>query len=87
MSPRGQDSFSELSVIFGLFLALLQVISFMNVKTRSQVRNDNITSVSAESSRKLDGILAMMDVLITAKNDMLSKLDKLEIAQSTIIKT
>lgn len=59
----------------------------MNVKTRSQVRKDNMTSVSAESSRKLDGILAMMDVLLTAKNDILSKVDKLEIAQSTIIKT
>ena len=43
-------------------------------------------SDSADSSRKLDDILAKMDVLITAKNQMLSKLNKLEIAQSTIIK-
>ena len=45
-----------------------------------------MTSESADSSRKLDDILAKMDVLITAKNQMLSKLNKLEIAQSTIIK-
>ena len=43
-------------------------------------------SESADSSRKLDDILAKMDVLITAKNEMLSKLNKLEMAQSTIIK-
>ena len=43
-----------------------------------------MTSESADSSRKLDDILAKMDVLITAKNE--SKLNKLEMAQSTIIK-
>ena len=43
-------------------------------------------SESANSSRKLDDILAKMDVLITAKNEMLSKPNKLEMAQSTIIK-
>ena len=45
-----------------------------------------MTSDSADSSRKLDDILATMDVLITAQNEMLSKLNKLELAQSTIIK-
>ncbi|KAK2573716.1 hypothetical protein P5673_001403 [Acropora cervicornis] len=45
-----------------------------------------MTSESANSSRKLDDILAKMDVLIAAKNEMLSKLNKLEMAQSTIIK-
>ena len=45
-----------------------------------------MTGESANSSRKLDAILAKMDVLITAKNEMLSKLNKLEMAQSTIIK-
>ncbi|KAK2549078.1 hypothetical protein P5673_030580 [Acropora cervicornis] len=43
-------------------------------------------SESANSSRKLDDILAKMDVLITAKNEMLSKLNKSEVAQSTNIK-
>ncbi|KAL9976908.1 hypothetical protein ACROYT_G014250 [Oculina patagonica] len=37
-------------------------------------------------SVKLDDILAKMDVLITAKTEMLNKLDKLEKAQSTINK-
>ena len=41
-----------------------------------------MTGESADSSRKL----AKIDVLITAKNEMLSKLNKLEMAQSTIIK-
>ena len=45
-----------------------------------------MTGESAESSRKLDDILVKMDVLITAKNEMLSKLNKLEMAQNTIIK-
>ena len=45
-----------------------------------------MTSESANSSRKLDDILAKTDVLITAKNEMLNKLNKLEMAQSTIIK-
>ena len=45
-----------------------------------------MTSESADSSRKLDDILVKMDVLITAKNEMLSKLNKLEMAQNTIIK-
>ena len=45
-----------------------------------------MTGESADSSSKLDDILAKMDVLITAKNEMLSKLNKLEMAQSTIIK-
>ena len=44
-----------------------------------------MTSDSADSSRKLDDILAKMDVLITAKNELLTKLNKLELAQSTII--
>ena len=58
----------------------------MSIKTRSKARKHEMTSDSADSSRKLDDILAKMDVLITAKNEMLSKLNKLEIAQSTIIK-
>ena len=45
-----------------------------------------MTGESANSSHKLDDILAKMDVLITAKNEMLSKLNKLEMAQNTIIK-
>jgi len=45
-----------------------------------------MTSDSADYSRKLDDILAKMDVLITANTEMLSKLNKLEKAQSTIIK-
>ena len=58
----------------------------MSMNTRSKARKHEMTSESADSSRKLDDILAKMDVLITAKNQMLSKLNKLEIAQSTIIK-
>ena len=38
-------------------------------------------SDAADSSRKLDDIPAEMDELITLKNEMLSKLNKLEIAQ------
>ena len=57
----------------------------MSINTRSKARRHEMTSESANSSRKLDDILAKMDVLITAKNEMLSKL-KLEMAQSTIIK-
>ena len=58
----------------------------MSINTRSKARKHEMTSESADPSRKLDDILAKMDVLITAKNQMLSKLNKLEIAQSTIIK-
>ena len=58
----------------------------MSINTRSKARKHEMTSESADSSRKLDDILAKMDVLITAKNQMLSKLNKLEMAQSTIIK-
>ena len=58
----------------------------MSIKTRSKARKHEMTSDSADSSRKLDDILATMDVLITAQNEMLSKLNKLELAQSTIIK-
>ena len=58
----------------------------MSIKTRSKARKHEMTSESADSSRKLDDILSKMDVLITAKNEMLSKLNKLEMAQSTIIK-
>ena len=45
-----------------------------------------MTGKSADSSRKLDDIPAKMDVLIIAKNEKLSNLNKLEMAQSTIIK-
>ena len=45
-----------------------------------------MTSDSGDSLRKLDDTIAKMDVLITAKNEMLTKLNKLELAQSTIIK-
>ena len=58
----------------------------MSINTRSKARRQEMTSESANSSRKLDDILAKMDVLITAKNEMLRKLNKLEMAQSTIIK-
>ena len=58
----------------------------MSIVTRSQARKNEMTSDSADYSRKLDDILAKMDVLITAKTEMLSKLNKLEKAQSTIIK-
>ena len=58
----------------------------MSIKTRSKAQKHKMTSESVDSSRKLDDILAKMDVLITAKNEMLSKLNKLEMAQSTIIK-
>ena len=58
----------------------------MSINTRSKARRHEMTSESANSSRKLDDLLAKMDVLITAKNEMLSKLNKLEMAQSTIIK-
>ena len=59
----------------------------MNINTRSKARKHEMTSESAHSSsRKLDDILVKMDVLITAKNEMLSKLNKLEMAQNTIIK-
>lgn len=66
--------------------AFLQLDSFMSINTRSKARRHEMTSESANSSRKLDDILAKMDVLITAKNEMLSKLNKLGMAQSTIIK-
>ena len=58
----------------------------MNIQTRSKARIYKMTSDSANYSRKLDGILTKMDVLITAKTEMLSKLNKLENAQSKIIK-
>ena len=58
----------------------------MSINTRSKALRHEMTSESANSSHKLDDILAKMDVLITAKNEMLSKLNKLEMAQSTIIK-
>ena len=58
----------------------------MSINKRSKARKHEMTGESADSSSKLDDILAKMDVLITAKNEMLSKLNKLEMAQSTIIK-
>jgi len=58
----------------------------MSIVTRYQARKNEMTSDSADYSHKLDDILAKMDVLITAKTEMLSKLNKLEKAQSTIIK-
>ena len=58
----------------------------MSIIRRSQARKNEMTSDSADYSRKLDDILAKMDVLITAKTEMLSKLNKLEKAQSTIMK-
>ena len=57
----------------------------MSIQTRSKARKPEMTSDSADSSRNLDDILAKMDVLITAKNELLTKLNKLELAQSTII--
>jgi len=47
----------------------------MSIVTRSQARKNEMMSVSADYSRKLDDILAKMDVLITAKTEMLSKLN------------
>ena len=58
----------------------------MSIKIRSKAQKHEMMSDSADSSRKLEDILAKMDLLITAKNEMLSKLNKLELAQSTIIK-
>ena len=58
----------------------------MSILKRSQAGKNEMTSDSADYSRKLDDILAKMDVLITAKTEMLSKLNKLEKAQSTIMK-
>lgn len=54
----------------------------MSIQTRSRTRKLEMTADSV----KLDDILAKMDVLITAKTEMLNKLDKLEKAQSTINK-
>jgi len=45
----------------------------MSIQTRYKARKPEMTSDSADSSRKLDDILAKMDVLTTAKNDMLTK--------------
>ena len=45
-----------------------------------------MTSDSAYSSRKLDEILVKMDALNTAKNEMLTKLNTLGLAQGTILK-
>jgi len=58
----------------------------MSIKIRSKAQKHEMMSDSADSSRKLEDILAKMDLLITVKNEMLSKLNKLELAQSTIIK-
>ena len=44
-----------------------------------------MTSYSFNSSRKLSDIFAKLDVLITLKNEKLSKLNKLEIAKITVI--
>ena len=44
-----------------------------------------MTSYSFNSSRKLNDIFAKLDVLITLKNEKLSKLNKLEIAKITVI--
>ena len=88
MTPRGWEGFSEL-YHFCLFLAInfkcfsfFEVNSFMSILRRSQARKNEMTSDSADYSRKLDDILAKMDVLITAKTKMLSKVNKLEKAQS-----
>ena len=58
----------------------------MNIQTRSKARKHEMMSDSADYSRKLDDILAKMDVLITAKTEVMSKLNKPEKAHSTIIK-
>ena len=43
------------------------------------------TDSAADSSTKLDDILAKMDVLIQAKDQMLCKLNKVEQTQSSIV--
>ena len=58
----------------------------MSRLTRSKARKFEMTTDFVEYSDKLDDILAKMDVHITAKTEILNKLDKLEKAQSTISK-
>lgn len=51
----------------------------MSVKIRFKARKYEMTSDLVDFSRKLDDIFVKMDVFIIAKNEMLSKLNKLEI--------
>ena len=58
----------------------------MNRRTRSKTEKQEMASDSAaDSSTKLDDILAKMDVLIQAKDQMLCKLNKVEQIQSSIV--
>ena len=58
----------------------------MNRRTRSKTKKQEMASDSAaDSSTKLDDILAKMDVLIQAKDQMLCKLNKVEQIQSSIV--
>ena len=58
----------------------------MNRRTRSKTKKQEMASDSAaDSSTKLDDILAKMDILIQAKDQMLCKLNKVEQIQSSIV--
>lgn len=58
----------------------------MNRQTRSKTKKQEMAADSAvDSSTKLDDILAKMDVLIQAKDQMLCKLNKVEQIQSSIV--
>ena len=60
----------------------------MNRQTISKTRKQEMaTDSAADSSTKLDDILAKMDALIQAKDQMLCKLNEVEQIQSSICKT
>ena len=58
----------------------------MTRQTRSKTKKQEMASDSAaDSFTKLDDILAKMDVLIQAKDQMLCKLSKVKQIQSSIV--
>jgi len=56
----------------------------MNVKTRSMSEKQEM--MASSDSKKLDHLLTKMDVLLVAKNDTVTKLNKLEEIQHKIVK-
>lgn len=58
----------------------------MSVTTRLMAKKQEMAATSNLDSQKLDDLLTKMDALLEAKNDMLTKLNKLEKIQGSLAK-
>ncbi|KAL9967286.1 hypothetical protein ACROYT_G025482 [Oculina patagonica] len=58
----------------------------MSVTTRLMTKKQEMAATGNLDSKKLDDLLTKMDALLEAKNDMLTKLNKLEKIQGSLVK-